>query len=105
MSFANDAKANGLMSRMMTAMLDNNPAEFLKLHRAIGPLAESYLVKLGDDLPVVLTDKVPVFPLPEWMGLEDVGFRAIEPFLIAAPPGNGKSMFCANLAAYLLLGS
>lgn len=101
MSFANDAKVNGIMSRMMTAMLDNNPAEFLKLYRAIGPLAESHMIKLGDDLPVVLTDQVPVFPMPEWMGLENVGFRATEPFLVAAPPGNGKTIFCGNLAAYL----
>ena len=101
MTFADDSKINGLQMSMLTAIMDNDPAAFLRAHRAAGPIAESYLHNLPEG-PVELTEKVPVFPLPEWMGLKGVGFRATEPFLVAAPPGNGKSMFCANLAAYLI---
>lgn len=101
MTFSEDSKINGLQMAMLTAIMDNDPAGFLRAHRAAGPIAESYMANIPEG-PVELTEKVPVFPLPEWMGMKGVGFRATEPFLVAAPPGNGKSMFCANLAAYLL---
>lgn len=101
MTFADDSKINGLQMAMLTAIMDNDPAAFLRAHRAAGPIAESYLHNLPEG-PVELTEKVPVFPLPEWMGLKGIGFRATEPFLVAAPPGNGKTMFLTNLAAYLI---
>lgn len=102
MSFSEDSKINGLQMSMLTAIMDNDPAAFIRAHRAAGQIAESYLHKLPDRKTVVLTDEIPVFPFPEWMGLKGVGFRATEPFLVAAMTGNGKSMFLGNLAAYLI---
>lgn len=101
MSFSEDSKINGLQMSMLTAIMDNDPAAFIRAHRAAGPIAESYLAKLPES-PVELTEKVPAFPMPKWMGMEGIRFRATEPFLVAAPPGNGKTMFLNNLAAYLL---
>lgn len=103
MNFSEDSKINGLQMQMLTAIMDNDPAAFLRAHRAAGPIAEAYMVTTDEQPQAVeLTDRVPVFPMPDWMGMKGIGFRATEPFLIAAPPGNGKTMFAVNLAAYLL---
>ncbi len=96
-----DARINALQATLIETLQNDDAQGYLRALNKLTFLTESFLVQTDAQAPVKLTQKIPLFPLPKWMGLEGIGFAMNEPFLVAAPPGNGKTLFLYNIAAYI----
>lgn len=100
-----DARLSKMLSDLTLALLDDDVPKYISALKTSLQIAESYLVKIEKQADVELTKPMPMIPFPPWMGLEGIAFSQYEPFLVDAFPGNGKTLFCANLAAFLTKGN
>lgn len=101
MNISTDLRINKLHNQILAALMDNDIPKFVSSCEAAAQLAKAYLVNV-EDTPFEITDPIKMIPFPDAMGLHGVSFAKDEPMLVSAFPGNGKSLFCYNLAAHML---
>lgn len=98
-----DSRLTQINADMMGALASGNVAKYLSLTQKAQSLAAAHVAQVEDSGEVEFTAPADLVELPEWMGLDGIGFARNEPVVIGGFPGQGKTAFSANLTAHLLL--